>query len=233
MSHHSYILRYSRTQQNPVALEICKFAVLQSPFLPKPSWLRLARMNDLDSLSSDGGGGGGSSESGLKPGRALRRPFAPRPQATPSSAQPQETRPAPAAAAPPPSRPPPSRPPPARNLFTRPPPPHMAPKPPPGWLSPPPTIPPSPERKRCEKGLTLIPLDFYHCSQDDLSLYMLRDPLSSPDSLKTYCVLRSQVCQPAAASAAASEEDGDRREGEVEIAQRHRGKGHRRRRRRG
>ena len=33
-------------------------------------------MNDLDSLSSDGGGGG-SSESGLKPGRALRRPFAP------------------------------------------------------------------------------------------------------------------------------------------------------------
>ena len=60
-------------------------------------------MNDLDSLSSDGGGGG-SSESGLKPGRALRRPFAPRSQPPPSSARPQEA--PPAAAVPPPSRPP-------------------------------------------------------------------------------------------------------------------------------
>ena len=126
------MFKIKSSKQKPTrfsTLKVCFFTKLHNHKL-----IFVAGMNDFDSISSDGGGGGDGS---VRPGQALRRPFAP----PPSSRGPQRT---PAPPAPPASRPPP----PVRALFSRPPPPQMAPQPPPGWLSPPPTVPPSPERKR-------------------------------------------------------------------------------------
>ena len=118
-----------------------------------------AKMNDIDSVSSDGGGGaggdggaagvnGGGGVREIEIGQALRRPFA-APPSSRSRGPPMK----PATSA---SRPPPV----SRALFSRPPPrplkeTPMPPQPPPGWLSPPPTVPPSPEPKRYLTSLTL------------------------------------------------------------------------------